>query len=352
MDCEKLEAVMIDELYGELDEVTSAAVKRHLAGCPRCAELLAGLKATRQRATLPLLAAPPGLQDRILEAVRHVARAAPPARGRLSSAISLAGRWSMRPQTAMAALFLVMVGTSVLLLRGKSSRAPAGADITVTEEGTPAPVASAAPAEPSVPVESAPPVVHRDVLQAEAPSLRAKGAAKPEARTAAAGTPDSLTSEGTGGPLAAPRVAPAVRAPVAAAAPPPGWAGEATGAPGGAGGAGAGAAAAAAPGPPAPAARVAAAADVAPPGDPAADLRAARALRDSRGCRAAVARYDDAATRGSGTRTGWDALLEGARCRAASGDVDGARARLKSLLGVDLYRDVARAELDKLDRGY
>ena len=45
----------------------------------------------------------------------------------------------MRPQTAMAAVFLVMIGTSVLLLRGKSSRAPASAEMTVTEEGTPAP---------------------------------------------------------------------------------------------------------------------------------------------------------------------------------------------------------------------
>jgi hypothetical protein len=29
MDCEKFESAMMDELYGELDEVTSAAVKRH-----------------------------------------------------------------------------------------------------------------------------------------------------------------------------------------------------------------------------------------------------------------------------------------------------------------------------------
>ena len=53
MDCEKFENLLIDELYGELDEVTSAAVRRHAAGCARCGALLSGLKATRK--VLPTL---------------------------------------------------------------------------------------------------------------------------------------------------------------------------------------------------------------------------------------------------------------------------------------------------------
>ncbi|HEX7667130.1 MAG TPA: zf-HC2 domain-containing protein, partial [Polyangiaceae bacterium] len=42
MDCEKFESLIIDELYGELDELTSAASKRHLAGCVRCSSLIGG----------------------------------------------------------------------------------------------------------------------------------------------------------------------------------------------------------------------------------------------------------------------------------------------------------------------
>ena len=143
MDCEKFESAMMDELYGELDELTSAAAKRHVAGCARCAALIGGLRATRRVAIVPLGDPPADLEERILAAAREAQKVVP-LRRRVARAVSLAGSWAMRPQTAMAALFLVMIGTSVLLLRGKSSRAPATSDVTVTEQGTPAPVASAA----------------------------------------------------------------------------------------------------------------------------------------------------------------------------------------------------------------
>ena len=35
MDCARFETTMIDELYDELDELTSAAAKRHVAGCAK-----------------------------------------------------------------------------------------------------------------------------------------------------------------------------------------------------------------------------------------------------------------------------------------------------------------------------
>ena len=54
MDCEKFESTLLDELYDELDEVTSAAAKRHVGGCSRCASLLSGLKTTRRLAVLPI----------------------------------------------------------------------------------------------------------------------------------------------------------------------------------------------------------------------------------------------------------------------------------------------------------
>ncbi|HEX4449134.1 MAG TPA: zf-HC2 domain-containing protein, partial [Polyangiaceae bacterium] len=68
MDCEKFETALMDELYGELDELTSAAAKRHVSGCARCAALIGGLRATRRVATLPRVEPPEGLEQRILAA--------------------------------------------------------------------------------------------------------------------------------------------------------------------------------------------------------------------------------------------------------------------------------------------
>src|SRR5579871_2082817 len=138
MDCERFEATMMDLLYGELDELTGAGAQRHAASCARCAALIGGLRATRRLVALPPVALPPGLEDRILAA----AHAAPATtlRRRTAHAVSWLGSWAMRPQTAMAAVFLVMIGTSVLLLRGKASRpTPTMAAVTITEQGRPAP---------------------------------------------------------------------------------------------------------------------------------------------------------------------------------------------------------------------
>src|SRR5262245_57484328 len=143
MDCEKFESTLIDELYDELDELTSAAAKRHVAGCARCASLLSGLKATRRVAVLPILEPPADLEDRILAAAKDAQKVVPMKR-RVSNAISWAGSWAMRPQTAMAALFLLMIGSSALLLRGRAMKAPASANMTVSAEGSPAPSAATA----------------------------------------------------------------------------------------------------------------------------------------------------------------------------------------------------------------
>ena len=65
MDCEKFEPLLLDELYDELDELTSAAVKRHVSGCARCGSILNGLRSTRRAVTLPLVPVPDGLEDRM-----------------------------------------------------------------------------------------------------------------------------------------------------------------------------------------------------------------------------------------------------------------------------------------------
>src|SRR5258708_9051851 len=106
MDCEAFEASMIDELYGELDELTSAALKRHAAGCSRCAALIDGLRATRRLATVPLVAVPDGLTERILAAA--TAPVVVPMRRRVARAGSVAGTWAIRPQSPLPPLSMVL----------------------------------------------------------------------------------------------------------------------------------------------------------------------------------------------------------------------------------------------------
>ena len=84
--------------------------------------------------------------------------------------------------------------------------------------------------------------------------------------------------------------------------------------------------------------------------DPNADLWAARAVRESKGCRNALARFDRVARRAGGTAPGWDALLEGALCYRAVGDFGQARVRLTELLKVDSHKDRAQAELDRINQ--
>lgn len=144
MDCEKFENLLIDELYGELDEVTSAAVRRHAAGCARCGALLSGLKATRKVAALPVEQPSIDLEDRIMAAVREQQKVLP-FRARMSTALSRAGAWAMRPQTAMAAVFLVVIGTSFVLVQSRKQMSPAGAPSrALNAEGQPVAAAQGA----------------------------------------------------------------------------------------------------------------------------------------------------------------------------------------------------------------
>jgi len=335
MDCDKFESAIMDELYGELDEVTSAAVKRHLASCSRCANLFGGLRATRRVAVLPRVEPPPGLERSILSHV-DIALRVVPFRRRAAQAVSVAGSWAMRPQTAMAAVFLVMLGASVLLLRGRSSRAPASAEMTVTQEGTPAPAApSTAPL--SAATDFAPPL--GPLAQNER-----LGEVKAAAPPVAAGSPAQEP------PTATPR------ARTFAKAPPPSPGGEATKA-SPARDLAVAAAPAATPIAPSPgAAQGGRSMPVAQAEKPessdvvGADLAAARSLRDTRGCRAAIARFDDVARRSAGTPAGWDALLDSAMCCRFIGDNAGAQTRLNALLNVESYKERARIELEKLDR--
>src|SRR6185437_10902571 len=118
---------VIDELYEELDELTHAALERHVAGCSRCAGVLSGLRATRSVAILPLVEPPDDLEARILAAAfdtsavtAQVAPTAPP-KAQQGGVIRVL-RWAARPSFAMAAAFLLLIGASLALLQGNAKR--------------------------------------------------------------------------------------------------------------------------------------------------------------------------------------------------------------------------------------
>jgi hypothetical protein len=141
-DCEKFEPLLLDELYEELDELTSAALKRHVGGCARCKSSLDSMRATRRLVSLPLVEMPEGLEDRIFAAAKEAQKVVP-IKGRFSRVLSAAGSWAMRPQTAMAAVFLLMIGSSAFLLRSNAKRA-SDSQVSVTVAGAPQAAASAA----------------------------------------------------------------------------------------------------------------------------------------------------------------------------------------------------------------
>jgi hypothetical protein len=133
VDCENFDRVVLDLLYDELEEIASAAMQRHMAHCGRCRRIGTQLRATREAASLPLLELPAGLVDGILAEEKTVTTRLPP-RQRLGRAVSVMAGLAMRPQAAMAALLLLMIGASLLLLRAHPGRRES---VQVTERGVP-----------------------------------------------------------------------------------------------------------------------------------------------------------------------------------------------------------------------
>lgn len=133
MDCEKFDQHVIEALYDELDELTDAALRRHVDGCTRCAQIFSQLKDAREVAAMPLVEPSAGLEERILAAEKAAVRRAP-LHNKVIRGIAWAGSLAMRPQLAMAALFMLIVGSSLLLLRGKPN---AASPTQVTQRGEP-----------------------------------------------------------------------------------------------------------------------------------------------------------------------------------------------------------------------
>ncbi|HEY4159477.1 MAG TPA: hypothetical protein VGM29_15315 [Polyangiaceae bacterium] len=202
MDCEKFDRIVLDELYGELDELTSAAAKRHKEHCARCASIDAELQATREVGALELIEPPAGMYERILQAERDTTRGLP-LRKRFGRAVSILAGYAMRPQLAMAALLLLMIGSSLLFLRTQ----PGDHDhVSVTERGVPEsesdPVAVVKKTDsPSVPRAAAHASARADDSAARVQRAGAEPKPDPafaaEPKSAASASADGLTGSDT-----------------------------------------------------------------------------------------------------------------------------------------------------------
>jgi TolA-binding protein len=133
VDCEKFDRIVLDLLYDELDELTSAAAKRHMEHCARCRGIGSNLRATREVGVLPLVEPPDGLELRILEAEQHATQLLPVGK-RLGRGLSLLAGYAMRPQLAMAALLMLAIGSSLVFLRAQPGDRE---HVLVTERGVP-----------------------------------------------------------------------------------------------------------------------------------------------------------------------------------------------------------------------
>jgi TolA-binding protein len=133
MNSDKFDRIVLDLLYGELDELTTAAAKRHMDQSARAREIFAHFKATRQLSVLPTHAPPADFEATLMERERR-ALAELPFYHRAGRLVSMLAGYAMRPQLIMGALLLLMIGSSLMFLRARPGQHSA---VQVTERGAP-----------------------------------------------------------------------------------------------------------------------------------------------------------------------------------------------------------------------
>jgi TolA-binding protein len=388
MDCENFDQILVGALYDELDELTLTAAKRHADGCQRCRTAWSGLKATRSIGRLPIVEAPESLENRILARAREAHRNVSWPK-RVGRAVSWAGAFAMRPQTAMAALLLLMLGTSLIFVRAKPDRSGAPSRVSITERGVPEQAPADRPWDrpmlqsrgtiPAPPGAAASPPARKDEDRAKAPEpaapapvparLAAAEAKRgegfqpaqpaPAAGAAAPRPADDLFAEAPSEPaeasgavaLGEPDSVDRERAPAAAAAPAGDvrYKSQAAGSGGQAADPYASAMALYSAGRYAEAEKAFSA--VAASGGknaPSAALYAAKSAEANLGCGSAAPKYESVASRFGGTSAAPEALWRAAGCYKTLGVVDRARSLYLSLRSVAGYRDRAEAELANL----
>jgi TolA-binding protein len=318
MNSDKFDRVVLDLLYEELDELTTLAARRHMEQSARARDIYAHLKATRRLSVLPMHPAPDGFEQSVL--VREPgARAEFPLRQRLGRYVSMIAGYAMRPQLAMGALLLLMIGSSLLFLRARPGHHGA---IQVTERGVaeaeaelvvPVPEAPSPPAAEPTDL-AAPPPAPSALIATLSPLERSTGslgapsgaaAALAPARTDA-GSDKSDTFDDAVRAYRAGRYVQAQRA------------FERLGRAGG-------------------------------PRAAEAALYAAQATRNASGCGAAVSRFERVRSRFPMSGVANEALWRAAKCRQKLGDRDAARQSFETLLHVPSYARDARRALLELD---
>ncbi len=315
MNSDKFDRVVLDLLYGELDELTSAAAKRHMEQSARAREIYAHFKATRQLSVLPTHAPPADFETTLLERERG-ALAELPFHHRIGRIVSMLAGYAMRPQLIMGALLLLMIGSSLMFLRARPGQHSA---VQVTERGAPE-------ADVDLVLPLAPP---------NEPRAQAHGVFQ-AAIGSATGSPSSskpqealskLTPAGQPGPVGALADADAGAGldpfDQAVAVYRAGKYGEAqrlferisrTGG----------------------------------QRAPEAALYSAQAIRNASGCALAVSRFDRVRLRFPGSGSAYEAAWRAAKCLHQLGDVESARQNYESLLQVASHAEQARNALQAL----
>ncbi|MFO0660387.1 MAG: hypothetical protein U0165_11240 [Polyangiaceae bacterium] len=137
MSCDDREPSLVSLAYSDepIDDTVEHKdeLRAHVAICPLCQSRVAHLRKARLDVAAAIPEPPDDLFEHILGTPKEPPRA--PWILALDRAVSLAGSVAMRPQTVMGTLLLLMVGTSLLLLRAR----PAGpGSVRITEHGVPA----------------------------------------------------------------------------------------------------------------------------------------------------------------------------------------------------------------------
>jgi len=308
MDCERFDRLVLDLLYEELDELTDASAKRHVEQCARCRGILAGLRATREVGSLPLVDPPAGLELAILDAERR-ARDELPLRQRLGRGVSVLAGYAMRPQLAMAALLLLAIGSSLMFFRARPGDR---SSMSVTERGVPEsdndsvavlPAASRGRADDA----HGPPTVESTPEARKEQALGARPAAAPAAELDQAESPGDSAFQAALAALRNGRYKEAREQFESVAT---------------RGGSEA----------------------------PAAAFHAAEAARSEQGCAEAARLFDQVPFQYPGTLAGYDATFQAAACYESLGDVEKARRNYQALLDEPNYGPRARSALDQLER--
>gem|GEM_PF-425563 len=349
VDCDQLDRIALDILYDEADERVSEDAQRHLDQCSRCAELLADLRSIRQTIghdiAAQLIEPPTDFEPQLLDVARKTHKQVSLPR-RVGRWISWAGGYAMRPQTAMAVLLLLMIGSSLFFIRGRRS-GDQGDVVRITEQGVPEAQRTdpglaqnpsmllPAPDELARAQARRPKVGNIDVARTQVDVLPAPVASAGDVPDAQALDPSVSDDD----PNAMKPPAQVTSASIDSTAEPVQEAytqalalykaGSFVGA----------------------YRAFDAIAIAGGPNAASAALYAAKAVRASSGCVNALPRYESVWVRYGGTAAGREARWETASCARITGDLVRARIIYRELASVDSQRERAEAELAKISSG-